>query len=46
MSTAGGQRDPVELLAEEFAQRIELNRASFGEDGSVLLSYDDGPTSI
>ena len=34
------------VSAEEFASRIELLRASLGEDGSVLLSYSDGPTSM
>jgi hypothetical protein len=38
--------DEGEISAEVFAQRIELNRASFGADGSVMLSYDDGPTSM
>jgi hypothetical protein len=34
------------ITAEQFADRIELIRASLGEDGSVLLSYGDGPTSM
>ena len=34
------------ITAEEFARRIELLRASLGEDGSVLLSYSDGPMSM
>ena len=34
------------ITAEEFARRIELVRASLGEDGSVLLSYSDGPMSM
>jgi hypothetical protein len=34
------------VTAEEFGSRIELLRASLGEDGSVLLSYSDGPTSM
>jgi hypothetical protein len=34
------------ITAEEFANRIELVWASLGEDGSVLLSYSDGPTSM
>jgi hypothetical protein len=38
--------DEDEISAEEFAQRIELIWASFGEDGSVLPAYSDGPTSM
>jgi hypothetical protein len=34
-------RDEEEPLSEdEFIRRIELARISFGEDGSLLLSYD------
>ena len=36
--------EPVSV--EEFAGRIGLNRVSFEEDGSLLLSYDDGPMSM
>jgi hypothetical protein len=38
--------DEEPITAEEFARRIELNRASFGEDGSILLSYSDGSMSM
>src|SRR5262249_23712264 len=33
--------DEDDITTEEFARRIELVRASLGEDGSVLLSYSD-----
>jgi hypothetical protein len=34
------------ITVEEFARRIDLLRASLGEDGSVLLSYSDGSMSM
>jgi hypothetical protein len=36
--------DPI--TTDEFARRIELVRASLGEDGSLLLSYSDGEMSM
>jgi hypothetical protein len=34
------------VTAAEFACRIDLVRAALGEDGSVLLSYSDGPMAM
>ena len=36
--------EPVPV--EEFSSRIGLLRASLGEEGALLLSYSDGPTSL
>jgi hypothetical protein len=30
------------ITEDEFARRLELVRVEFGEDGSLLLSYDAG----
>jgi hypothetical protein len=34
------------ITTQEFADRIALMRASLGEDGSLLLSYDDGEMAM